>query len=274
MDISVQLQKHNVSPDPLKDQFFLVDEQVIKKMVDLADLDKKDVVLEVGAGVGSLTREIARKAGRVIAFEIDERLKPLLADLPKNVELHFKDAWDFVQLRGKYKKRKVYNKIVSSLPFSFCEQFFHNLTFLDYDKAILLVPRSFVTKLKNNGIFSSFFKPEVKLLVDKTKFYPIPKTNSAVINLLHLPDPIETHNLPLFLRQYIYQHETQLVKNSLREGIIKYAALVCGQKMTKNEARELVKKAKLPENLLDQTPTFQVHHLIEAFFSQGWPGRF
>jgi len=263
MDISAQLQKYNISPDPLKDQFFLNDKEVIQKTVGLADLNKKDTVLEIGAGVGNLTKEIAKKAGRVIAFEIDECFKPLLADLPKNVELHFKDAWDFVQLGGKYKHKKIYNKVVSNLPFSFCEQFFHNLTFLDYDKAILLVPRSFVAKLKTNGIFSSFFKPEVKLLLDKTKFYPVPKTNSALIELWHLPDPIKTHSLPLFLRQYIYQHESQQVRNSLREGIIKYAALVYQKKITKNEARKIVRESGLPESLLNQTPnSSEIYHLI------------
>lgn len=65
------LKKHNIKPNPMKDQFFLDDLATINKMVDLAELNKNDVVLEVGAGTGNLTREIARQAGKVITFEID-----------------------------------------------------------------------------------------------------------------------------------------------------------------------------------------------------------
>ncbi len=79
----------DVVPDPLKDQFFLIDPKVIQKIVEFADLTEKDTVLEIGAGTGNLTREIAKKAGRVITFEIDTRFKTYLEDVPKNVELLF-----------------------------------------------------------------------------------------------------------------------------------------------------------------------------------------
>lgn len=115
------LKKYNIIPDPLKDQFFLMDETVIKKTVDFADLKKSDTVLEVGAGTGNLTSELAKKAGRVIAFEIDTKFKPFLSKLPKNVEVHYENAWEYIQLHGKWKKKKEYNKVVSNLPYSFVE---------------------------------------------------------------------------------------------------------------------------------------------------------
>src|SRR3989344_4364377 len=242
MKVQNLLKKYKITPDPLKDQFFLVDEEVIKKIVDLADLDKNDVVLEIGAGVGKLTGELAKKAGKVITIEIDERFKPLLADSPKNVELHFEDARNFFQLNGKFWKKKEYNKVIANLPFSLCEPFLHNLTFLQYDKVILLVPQKFADKIEDNPIFGSFFKAEEKLKVNREKFYPIPKTNSVVINLIKLPDTIKTKNLSLFLRQFIYKDENVKVKNSLREGLIKYVYLTTGGRLTKNEAKEIVAK--------------------------------
>ncbi|GIW62289.1 MAG: hypothetical protein KatS3mg090_0115 [Patescibacteria group bacterium] len=92
MAIKTLLKKHRIEPDPLKDQFFLADYRVIKKMVSFADLNKNDVVLEIGAGIGNLTSELTKRSGKVIAFEIDERFKPFLAKLPQNVEVHFKSA--------------------------------------------------------------------------------------------------------------------------------------------------------------------------------------
>ncbi len=263
-----------IEPDPLKDQFFLTDEAIIKKIIDFADLDKNDVVLEVGAGTGNLTFGIAQKAGRVIAFEIDKRFKPLLSKLPKNVEIYYENAWNYVQLHGKFKKKKEYNKVVANLPYSFIEQFVHNLTFLEYDKVILLVPVRFLKKTAKWAVFDSFFKAKILLEVPKEKFSPVPRTNSVVIDLIKLPDPIETKNLGLFLRQYIYQHEDQLVKNSLMEGIIKYGKTAYSRKVTKNEAREIIAKSGVPTELLENHPnTPEIYELVgQKFkFEPSWP---
>ena len=267
MDIQEALDKSNIKPDPLKDQFFLTDEKIAKKIIDFADLNKDDVVLEVGAGTGNLTAEIAKKANRVIAFEIDNKFRSFLSKLPKNVDVHYENAWNYVQGRGKFRQKKEYNKVVSNPPYSFIEPFLHNLTFLEYDKVILLVPMRFLKKTAKWGIFGSFFKVKVLLEVPKEKFYPIPRTNSVVIDLIKLPDPIKTKNLGLFLRQYMYQHEQQLVKNSLMEGIIKYARLVHSKEVTKNEARGIVEKSEMDKNLFEQHPNSpEIYGLVEEKF--------
>jgi 16S rRNA (adenine1518-N6/adenine1519-N6)-dimethyltransferase len=254
-------------PDPSKDQFFLSDPKIIKKIVDLADLKPTDVVLEIGAGTGNLTKELAKKAGQVIVFEIDSRFKPVLSTLPPNVKLHFEDAWDYIQLHGKFRKKKVYNKVVSCPPYSLCEPLLHNLTFLDYDKVILLVPKKFLRTIKENAIFSSFFKFKNCLDVPKTNFDPQPKTNSAIIDLLKLPDPITHPNLPLFLKQYVYQHEGQKVKNSLTEGLIHFYHLTQNKKITKNQARQIITKTAFPQSLLESLPaTFSVYEQIDQNF--------
>jgi 16S rRNA (adenine1518-N6/adenine1519-N6)-dimethyltransferase len=269
MDIKAIIDNKKFIPDHLKDQFFLIDNSVIDDLVNFAEVDKDDVVLEIGAGFGNLTREIAKCAKKVIAFEIDKSFKPYLKNLPKNVELHFEDAWDYVKLHGKFKKKKAYNKVVSNLPYSFCEKFLHNLTFLEYDKVVLLVPLKFVNKIKENGIFSSFFECNLKEIVAKDKFYPVPRTNSAVINLLKLKDPLGEKNLSLFLRQYIYQHERQKVKNSIKEGLIIFAKRAYSKSLTKNEARKFITGAKLENSLLDEAPNSnEVYAKISDKFTQ------
>jgi len=267
MDIKSILEKRNISPDPLKDQFFLIDDSIVEKMVELAELNKKDIVLEVGAGVGNLTKELAKKAGRVIAFEIDERFKPELLNLPKNVDLRMEDAWAYIQLDGKKLKRKQYNKVVANLPFSFAEKFLHNLTFLIYDKVILLIPISLSKKIETNAIFSSFFKVEEKLIVEKNNFFPIPDTTSVVIDLVKLPDPIKSKNLALFLRQFIYQYEQTKVKNSLREGLIKFVLLSKNKKLTKKEAKFIIDQSGINKELIETIPTgFEVYEQISEKF--------
>lgn len=253
MNTKKELSKFDISPDPLKDQFLLDDEEIIQKIVDFADLTKKDVVLEIGAGIGNLTRELAQKAGKVITFEIDERFKPILADLPQNIEVVWDNAWKHIQMRGKYPHRHAlgYTKVVANPPYSLVEPLMHNLTFVFWDKVILLVPLKFLRKVEENPVFGSFFKVKKLLDVPKEKFFPVPKSNSVVIELVKLPDSVQSKNLGLFLRQYMYRHESQLVKNSLMEGVIKYEKLVHSKKVTKNAARKMVSESGIPTKLLE-----------------------
>src|SRR5262245_65700436 len=85
----------NVVPKKALGQHFLVDENILGVIGRLADLGADDVVLEVGPGLGVLTRYLAARVSRVVAVEIDRTLEPQLADnlaATTNVELVFGDA--------------------------------------------------------------------------------------------------------------------------------------------------------------------------------------
>lgn len=82
----------NVAPKKALGQHFLVDENVLGVIGRLAELGPDDVVLEIGPGLGVLTRYLAARVARVHAVEIDRSLAERLADLPENVELRFGDA--------------------------------------------------------------------------------------------------------------------------------------------------------------------------------------
>jgi 16S rRNA (adenine1518-N6/adenine1519-N6)-dimethyltransferase len=101
-----------VAPKKELGQHFLVDENILGVIGRLADLDSTDVVLEVGPGLGVLTRYLAERVARVHAVEIDRTMAPRLADLPPNVELELGDALA-VDL-----SRFQPTKLVSNLPYS------------------------------------------------------------------------------------------------------------------------------------------------------------
>jgi 16S rRNA (adenine1518-N6/adenine1519-N6)-dimethyltransferase len=82
----------SVAPKKSLGQHFLVDENILGVIARLAELGPADVVLEVGPGLGVLTRYLAARVARVHAVEIDESLAPRLRALGGNVELHFGDA--------------------------------------------------------------------------------------------------------------------------------------------------------------------------------------
>jgi 16S rRNA (adenine1518-N6/adenine1519-N6)-dimethyltransferase len=84
------LRQHHLDPHKGLGQNFLVDGGVLRKIVQVAGVGPEDTVLEIGAGLGSLTCALAQKAGRVVAVEIDKKLVPILRELTApypNVEI-------------------------------------------------------------------------------------------------------------------------------------------------------------------------------------------
>ncbi len=89
------LERHELVPRRAFGQHFLADPNLVQKMVHLADVDPGGHVVEVGAGTGTLTGALGRAGFRVVAYEVDERLRPLLGEVLEglsNVEVRFADA--------------------------------------------------------------------------------------------------------------------------------------------------------------------------------------
>jgi 16S rRNA (adenine1518-N6/adenine1519-N6)-dimethyltransferase len=89
------LDKHDHRPTKTYGQNFLADPNIVRKLIDTAELTPESQVLEIGAGTGTMTAVIAEQAGTVIAYEVDESLSPILSETVgnlENVELRFEDA--------------------------------------------------------------------------------------------------------------------------------------------------------------------------------------
>jgi 16S rRNA (adenine1518-N6/adenine1519-N6)-dimethyltransferase len=100
-----------ISPKKHYGQHFLVDENILGVIGRLAQLEPEDVVLEVGPGLGVLTRYLAERVARVIAVEVDASLEPHLRSVGDNVELRFGDALQ-LDLRSDA------TKLVANLPYN------------------------------------------------------------------------------------------------------------------------------------------------------------
>ena len=74
------LQKYNFSFQKKFGQNFLIDTHVLDKIIRAADINKEDMVLEIGPGIGTMTQYLAEAAGKVVAVEIDKNLIPILSD--------------------------------------------------------------------------------------------------------------------------------------------------------------------------------------------------
>ena len=121
------LKTHNIYANKNLGQNFLINEEIVNKIIESADLSKKDLVIEIGPGLGTLTSKLLEKAGKVIAIELDERMTSILEDrfkLYNNFELIHGDILkidlqDIINenLENKEENKIEEVKIVANLPY-------------------------------------------------------------------------------------------------------------------------------------------------------------
>ena len=169
-------------------QNFIVEESLLRRMVSYADIQAGDVVLEIGSGLGFLTKALAEECCKVIAVEVDRRLFEALKKELKgfeNVDLIF----------GNVLKAPIprFNKVVSSPPYSISSPILFWLLERDFDCAVLTFQEEFAERLvapvgvKKYGRLTVMvsYKAEVEVLerVPKESFYPQPEVDSSVVRL-------------------------------------------------------------------------------------------
>jgi 16S rRNA (adenine1518-N6/adenine1519-N6)-dimethyltransferase len=210
-------------------QSFLTDVGVVRQIASAADLQPDDHVLEVGPGLGTLTQELARRAGRVVAFELDRDLAAALPRLvPSNVEVVQGDALKLdpdAYLDGPY-------KLVANLPYQITSPFLFRYLNLSPGPSILVVmiQREVAERIAARPGELSYLavavqsaaRPRIVRIVAAGAFYPRPKIESAVIALEPLAEPlVPAAQRPLFLevvRAGFGQPRKQLL-NSLHQGL-------------------------------------------------------
>lgn len=180
-------------------QNFLIDGNIVRGIVRGAGITKDDYVLEIGPGMGTLTEELALNAKKVVAIELDNRLKPILEET-----LHPYDNVDVVY--GDVLKLPLKEiideklgggpvKVVANLPYYVTTPIIGRLLEeeLPFKSISVMVQKEVADRMvakpdtKDYGsltLFVSFYtKPEIILKVPKTVFMPQPKIDSSVIRL-------------------------------------------------------------------------------------------
>ena len=219
------------------DQHFLEDKLILSLIVKEAKLKKDDIVLEIGAGEGILTKELAKKS-KVIAIELDEKFKKDLELL--NVDVRFGNALDFIN----YLK---FNKIVANIPYSISEPLFKKLLKLDFDLAILMISENFFSLFSNDSKWSVIAKIffDIKKIKDVSKecFNPKPRVDSVLIKLKKRKSKLTI--IEKIIKEFVLQDDKK-VKNALKFAIKRVEIL------TKNQAEERMYKLGIPLNLFEK----------------------
>ncbi len=177
-------------------QNFLTNKDVVQKIIQTADVSEEDTIIEIGAGTGVLTKELARTAKTVIAVEFDRDLIPVLEKKLKqykNVEIKNRDILkiNFSDLSDTSNKLETI-KIIGSIPFQITSPLIHKLIYENRWKlATLLIQKEVAKKITATppqanylSIFvQSFTTTHCIKTVPKTAFSPVPEVDGAIINL-------------------------------------------------------------------------------------------
>ena len=227
------MKKYHIKADKSLGQNFLVDDEAISGIVESASISKDDLVIEIGPGLGTLTKELLERAGKVICIELDKRMIEILHDrfyLYDNFQVINEDVLK-VDLKELISKEKIKNaKIVANLPYYITTPIIMKLLEdrLDIETITVMIQKEVADRLVttpgtgDTGAITYaihyYTKPERVLEVQNTSFIPAPKVNSTVIQLQVLKEPaVEVEDEEKFfeLIKYAFMQKRKTLVNSL-----------------------------------------------------------
>jgi 16S rRNA (adenine1518-N6/adenine1519-N6)-dimethyltransferase len=189
------MRENDMRPSKGKGQNFLIDKNILNKIVEKSEIGSDENILEVGPGFGVLTERIARKAKRVLAVELDRKLYAYLLDRfegQENLEIVNKDILKITDKEIEEKLGKKY-RVIANLPYSITSQFIR--VFLEREnrpqEIIIMIQKEVGERIAANEpnmnmlALSTQYYSEAKMLFDVTRgcFFPEPKVDSVIIRL-------------------------------------------------------------------------------------------
>lgn len=203
-DTKFIMDKYHITANKNLGQNFLIDDDTVSGIVDAANVSKDDLIIEIGPGLGTLTKELLDRAGKVICIELDKRMIEILNDrfsMYDNFKVLNDDVLK-VNLKELIEKEKVKTtKIVANLPYYITTPIIMKLLEerLDIETITVMIQKEVADRLitkpgtGDTGAITYaihyYTNPKRVLEVPNTAFIPEPKVNSTVINLEVLKEP-------------------------------------------------------------------------------------
>jgi len=215
------LRINRIVPRKRLGQSFLVDAEAMKEMISYAYLSKKDAVLEIGAGLGFLTEQLAEKAGRVIAVEVDSRLARVLRERLRNRANVSLVEGDILKLN-----LQEFQKVVSTSPYSISSPLLFWLLERKFELAVLAFQEEFAQRLVaqvGSGDYGRltvavYCRAEVELLdlIPKDRFWPSPDVDSRIVRLKPKKPPFRIDDEDFFYEvvRVIFAQKNKKLRNA------------------------------------------------------------
>ena len=270
------MKKYNIRANKSLGQNFLISEQVVNEIVESSKIDKEDLVIEIGPGLGTLTKYLLEKAGKVIGIELDKKMVEILQDrfkLYNNFELYQQDVLK-IDLKHLIKKEKENTnikkvKIVANLPYYITTPIIMKLLEekLDLESITVMIQKEVADRLiaipgeKETGAITYavyyYAIAEAILEVPKESFIPEPEVTSKVIKLnIRKEPPIEVQDKELMFKiiKSAFMQRRKTLINALNNAKIFQNKEEGNQILESLKLDEIVRAEKLTlENFADIT---------------------
>jgi 16S rRNA (adenine1518-N6/adenine1519-N6)-dimethyltransferase len=197
------LKKYNIKLRKRMGQNFIIDSNVLDKQIAYASLKRSDTVLEIGAGIGALTRRLADHAKEIIAVEKDSRLLEILTEQCAKYDNITIIHADVLQI-----DIPPFTKVVSNIPYSISSPLTFKLLTYDFEYGIITYQIDFAERLVakpgsreySRLSVTAYYRAHTKILenISRTAFYPSPKVDSALVKITPRPPPFRVGDENLF----------------------------------------------------------------------------
>ena len=229
------LERHGFTFKKSFGQNFLTDTNILQKIVDTAEIDKNVNVIEIGPGIGALTEFLAENAAEVMAFEIDERLVPILEDTLRdhdNVKVINEDVLKAdLQTRVKeFENPNLPIKVVANLPYYITTPILMHLieSKIPFAEFIVMMQKEVADRISaepNTKAYGSlsiavqyYMTAKVAFVVPRTVFVPAPNVDSAILKMTRRKQPlVEVKDEDFFFRvsKASFVHRRKTLWNNL-----------------------------------------------------------
>ncbi len=242
-------------------QHFLIDDNTLNKMAQ--EVESGANVIEIGAGVGQLTELLALHANKVTSIEIDRRYEEVLRQLQErcpNVEIVYGDALSIKlgHLVHKLEAGEHTVQIVANLPYHITEPFMHLVAELRIPMSLMVGEKFAQASLAGDPndpnfttlsmLCQSFFEIDRVLDVPREAFLPEPRTKSAIMRFTPKGEAKQLSRADFVTQQlFISMNKSPLVKNVIKEALIKYSEVSLYGTRTKTESSRFSRRTTKQE---------------------------
>lgn len=229
------LERHGFTFKKSFGQNFLTDTNILQKIVDTAEIDKNVNVIEIGPGIGALTEFLAENAAEVMAFEIDDRLVPILADTLRdfdNVTVVNQDILkvDLAQYIAEFKNPDLPIKVVANLPYYITTPILMHLieSGIPFSEFVVMMQKEVADRISaqpNTKAYGSlsiavqyYMTAKVAFIVPRTVFVPAPNVDSAILKMVRREQPaVEVQDEKFFFKvtKASFVHRRKTLWNNL-----------------------------------------------------------
>lgn len=257
------LKKYGIRADKSLGQNFLINEDVVNSIVNSSNINKEDLIIEIGPGLGTLTSFLLEKAGKVIAVELDKRMIEILTDrfkLYNNFKLINDDILkvNLNEVIGKNLNETIKNvKIVANLPYYITTPIIEKITTLGLVKGMTLLVQKEVGErfLASNGTstygyftaYLNYFYDMKKVIdVSRDKFNPSPKVDSMVVKFIsNIKENLDFESFNRFLKKcFINKRKTLRNNLGIDLELYGYKNTVRAEELSIYDLIDLFKKIK------------------------------